>query len=138
MLEPALSRYGLRLVIARPNTRTCNRSDIGPQFCMLVMSPNPLMRRPKRFSTQPMHRLSSEGETLAAIAKSYGVSIAMISRLRCSSVDVRFTPKSGHHLSALGCPLCANSGHSTRPSLHVQSIHHRVKDSRSSLSFNDS
>ena len=25
---------------------------------------------------------------------------------------VRFTPKSGHWLSALGCPLCAKSGHS--------------------------
>jgi hypothetical protein len=30
--------------------------------------------------------------------------------------DVRFTPKSGHQLSALGCPLCARSGHNlTRP-----------------------
>jgi hypothetical protein len=27
------------------------------------------------------------------------------------SVDVRFTPKSGHQLSALGCPLCANRRH---------------------------
>src|SRR6516225_3202813 len=26
--------------------------------------------------------------------------------------DVRFTPKSGHWLSVLGCPLCAKSGHS--------------------------
>ena len=25
--------------------------------------------------------------------------------------DVRFTPKSGHQLSALGCPLCAKSRH---------------------------
>jgi hypothetical protein len=25
--------------------------------------------------------------------------------------DVRYSPKSGHRLSALGCPLCANSGH---------------------------
>jgi len=25
--------------------------------------------------------------------------------------DVRFTPESGHWLSASGCPLCANSGH---------------------------
>src|SRR5262249_55674118 len=25
--------------------------------------------------------------------------------------DVRFTPKSGHWLSVLGCPLCAKSGH---------------------------
>ena len=25
--------------------------------------------------------------------------------------DVRFTPKSRHHLSAVGCPLCAKSGH---------------------------
>jgi hypothetical protein len=28
---------------------------------------------------------------------------------------VRFTPESGHHFSALGYPLCANSGH--RPQL---------------------
>jgi hypothetical protein len=26
--------------------------------------------------------------------------------------NVRFTPKSGHSLSASGCPLCAKSGHS--------------------------
>ena len=26
--------------------------------------------------------------------------------------DVRFTPESGHQLSALGCPLCATSRHS--------------------------
>src|SRR5262249_30590830 len=26
-------------------------------------------------------------------------------------IDVRFTPKSGHWLSASGCPLCAKSGH---------------------------
>jgi hypothetical protein len=26
-------------------------------------------------------------------------------------VDVSFIPKSGHRLSALGCLLCANSGH---------------------------
>src|SRR5262249_60005381 len=26
--------------------------------------------------------------------------------------NVRFTPKSGHWLSVLGCPLCAKSGHS--------------------------
>ena len=26
--------------------------------------------------------------------------------------DVRFTPKSGHRMSALGCPLCAKSRHS--------------------------
>jgi hypothetical protein len=25
--------------------------------------------------------------------------------------DVCFTPESGHWLSALGCPLCAKSGH---------------------------
>jgi hypothetical protein len=25
--------------------------------------------------------------------------------------DVRFTTESGHWLSALGCPLCAKSGH---------------------------
>src|SRR6516225_9121460 len=25
--------------------------------------------------------------------------------------DVRFTPESGHQVSALGCPLCAKSGH---------------------------
>src|SRR5215472_11977719 len=28
--------------------------------------------------------------------------------------DVRFPPKSGHRLSALRCPFCANSGHSGR------------------------
>jgi hypothetical protein len=28
--------------------------------------------------------------------------------------DVRFTPESGHWLSVLGCPLCANSGHLRR------------------------
>jgi hypothetical protein len=27
------------------------------------------------------------------------------------ATDVRFTPKSGHRLSALGRPLCAKSGH---------------------------
>jgi|SRR6516162_10777969 len=27
------------------------------------------------------------------------------------ATDVRFTPKSGHHLNALGCPLSAKSGH---------------------------
>jgi hypothetical protein len=26
-------------------------------------------------------------------------------------IDVRYSPKSGHQLSALGCPLCAKSGH---------------------------
>ena len=26
------------------------------------------------------------------------------------NLDVRFTPKSGHRLSAVGCPLCANNG----------------------------
>jgi hypothetical protein len=26
-------------------------------------------------------------------------------------IDVRFTPESGHRLSALGCPLSANKGH---------------------------
>jgi hypothetical protein len=26
-------------------------------------------------------------------------------------INVRFTPKSGHWLSASGCLLCANSGH---------------------------
>jgi hypothetical protein len=37
-----------------------------------------------------------------------------IKRLFCcvySGRNVRFTPKSGHWLSALGCPLCAKSGH---------------------------
>jgi hypothetical protein len=29
--------------------------------------------------------------------------------------DVRFTPESGHQQSALGCPLCANSGEAPRP-----------------------
>jgi hypothetical protein len=29
---------------------------------------------------------------------------------RCSRLNVRFTPESGHQLSALGCPLCAKSG----------------------------
>jgi len=28
-----------------------------------------------------------------------------------ASIDVRFTPESGHRLNALGCPLCARSGH---------------------------
>jgi hypothetical protein len=28
--------------------------------------------------------------------------------------DVRFTPKSGHQLRAVVCPLCAISGHSPR------------------------
>src|SRR5215468_4713510 len=27
-------------------------------------------------------------------------------------IDVRFAPESRHQLSALGCPLCAKSGHS--------------------------
>jgi len=27
-------------------------------------------------------------------------------------VDVRFTPNSGHCRATVGCPLCANSGHS--------------------------
>jgi hypothetical protein len=26
-------------------------------------------------------------------------------------IDVRFTPKSGHCRTTLGCPLCAKSGH---------------------------
>ena len=32
--------------------------------------------------------------------------------IRPKELDVRFTPKSGHWLSALGCPLCAKSRHS--------------------------
>jgi hypothetical protein len=28
-----------------------------------------------------------------------------------SSHNARFTPESGHHLGALGCPVCAKSGH---------------------------
>jgi hypothetical protein len=32
--------------------------------------------------------------------------------IEAPSSDVRFTPKSGHWLSASGCPLCAKSGHS--------------------------
>jgi hypothetical protein len=27
------------------------------------------------------------------------------------NLDVRFTPKSGHRLSVLACPLCAKRGH---------------------------
>ena len=31
-----------------------------------------------------------------------------------TSIDVRFTPKSGHYRSANKCPLCAKSRHSAR------------------------
>ena len=36
---------------------------------------------------------------------------------RTAKSHVRFTPESGHVQCTSGCPLCANSGHSTEPSL---------------------
>jgi len=33
--------------------------------------------------------------------------------IEAPSPDVRFTPKSGHRETTLGCPLCARSGHDT-------------------------
>jgi hypothetical protein len=41
--------------------------------------------------------------------------------IEAPSPDVRFTPKSGHDLSALGCPLCAKSRHWPAHSLATSS-----------------
>src|SRR5262249_18214833 len=45
--------------------------------------------------------------------------------------DVCFTPKNGHQLSTLGCPLCANKGHAKkepqeRNALGVRSLTERL------------
>jgi hypothetical protein len=37
-------------------------------------------------------------------------------------VNIRFTPKSGHWLSAPGCPLCAKSGHHVVQQIAAYSI----------------
>src|SRR5215467_4744360 len=43
--------------------------------------------------------------------------------LRCAVIRVvRFTPKSGHRNSVVGCPLCAKSGHQGTDDWNVQNF----------------
>src|SRR5689334_12158574 len=57
---------------------------------------------------------SSDTRTLAARCKNATTSestSAMGTDIGARPYDVRFTPKSGHQLRAVVCPLCAKSGH---------------------------
>ena len=42
------------------------------------------------------------------------VAIGSVTDIAPPRINVRFTPESGHWLSALECPLCAKSGHGTK------------------------
>src|SRR6516165_7144037 len=56
---------------------------------------------------------------LAREAKCPEVRFGSKADIAASLINVRFTPKSGHQQSALGCPLCAKSRHSGISSDHL-------------------
>ena len=71
------------------------------------------LKTPFRHLTQfplsnPLHLLQIMTESVTAKPNVRFGSLADIAQ---RPPDVRFTPKSRHWLSVLGCPLCAKSGH---------------------------
>jgi hypothetical protein len=49
----------------------------------------------------------------------------MIAPFNTAGLNVRFTPKSGHSVAHLGCPLCAKSGLTRRSKKPVLRLRHR-------------
>src|SRR6516165_8592805 len=62
-----------------------------------------LLKHPTTLLNECVLRRGETGRVMSAWSKA---------DITARSIDVRFTPESGHWLSAAGCPLCAKSGQS--------------------------